>query len=143
MDNLHILKPYYKNEKYLGLRKIKFEEYDNCNHILIYSKIKNDSSNGYIHSYQGCIKCGLDESVIDKNNLTHDEQIKYDYLKCKGIRNLHGIKIDVDEDLSIVQKLYMLIKKEHPTISDDIVVQYLEYIMNNAKSKVKQRTKNS
>ena len=73
---------------------IKKEEYDECKHILVYSKIYYDRYEGRTYRSCGCIKCGLDNSVLDKERkwLTPTQQIMYDYLRKNHLNYFNGIK---------------------------------------------------
>ena len=62
---------------------IKKEEYDECKHILVYSKIDYDRDEGRTYRSCGCIKCGLDNSVLGEERewLLTTQKIMYDYLR--------------------------------------------------------------
>ena len=53
------------------------------------SKVEHDSWEGRVYKSCGCIKCGLDDSVLDKKRewLSFHQKIMYDYLKESAIRN--------------------------------------------------------
>lgn len=133
-----------QNKKIKIYKEMKYQEYDKCNHILIYSKIENDPHESRTYKYRGCIKCGLDESVLDADyTLSFDEQIKYDYLISKGIRYIHGIQTDVVNNLEKAQLYYQKLKSKYQYEDDEEFAKYFEMCINtksqkgNAKTKIK------
>lgn len=131
-----------QNKKVKIYKEMKYQEYDKCNHILIYSKIENDPHESRTYKYRGCVKCGLDESVLDADyTLSFEEQIKYDYLISKGIRYIHGIQTDVVNNLDEAQKYYQLLKTNNPDINDEEFVRYFEAYINekSQRGKVKEK----
>lgn len=69
-------------------KEVKKEEYASCNHILVYSNIDYDGYEGRKYISCGCIKCGLDDSVLDgaRDWLSGSRQIMYDYLRKNNFR---------------------------------------------------------
>lgn len=131
-----------QNKKVKIYKEMKYQEYDKCNHILIYSKIENDPHESRTYKYRGCVKCGLDESVLDADyTLSFDEQIIYDYLISKGIRYMRGIKVEVVNNLDEAQKYYQLLKTNNPDINDEEFVRYFEAYINekSQRGKVKEK----
>ena len=100
-------------------RNLKFEEYSNCQHILVCTKYEYDGYEGRTYRSYGCIKCGLDESIYDESReiLNHEDQIKYDYLKQRYPK-LGGQHLDILCDVSLAQLIYSKIKEEYPNLND-------------------------
>lgn len=105
---------------------IKNYEYKNCEHVLVFCKVSEDLR-GRIFKNCGCIKCGLDESVLNKNkeDLTFKESIMERYLKMNQ-SYLSGKKIYVQCDLSLACSIYSKIKQKYPNINDVTATKYFE-----------------
>ena len=115
------------NDKRLKLyRSIMLENYSSCNHILVYTREEYDKS----WRFHGCIKCGLDSTVLDakKEWLSYSKRIMYDYIRRNGI---NGIKIIRVCDLSLAHKLYTKIKENNPDASDEMIAKYFEIELDN------------
>ena len=53
-------------EQHKLYKNMKKKEYNRCSHILVYSKIERDSYEDRTYRSRGCIKCGLDDSVLEQ-----------------------------------------------------------------------------
>lgn len=126
---------------------LKKEEYNNCNHILVYSSIEDYKcyDNRQV-KYAGCIKCGLDRSVLSKSiPWSCDTQIMYDYFtKDNPNMPFKGISTKMACDIELGKAIYQTIKEEYPNIEDKLAVEYfikcLEDVRNtdaNKKSRLK------
>lgn len=126
------------NEKQLLLYEdMKKEEYASCEHILVYSSIKHDRTEGRAYKDCGCIKCGLDTRALDldcdSNFLSPDKKIMYDYFqKNPFIGSLKGIEIACDLDLA--KAIYSKIKQAHPNIDDETATKYFEIALDNIRN---------
>lgn len=112
--------------KQLSLYKdIKTKEYELCEHILVYSRIDCDRWEDRTYRYCGCIKCGLDNSVLDGDRdwLSDQRKIMYDYLRKNY---LMGVETNIVCDLDLACEIYSKIKEAHPNIDDEKAIQYLE-----------------
>ena len=121
-------------EKQLTLyQKMKNEEYECCEHILIYSEIEHDSYEGRTYRSYGRIKCGLDDSILkrDRKWLPFSQKIIYDYLSEKY---LSGREVKIVCDLDLAQAIYSKIKETHPDIDDETVVKYFEIALDNIRN---------
>lgn len=66
-----------QNEETLNLyQAMKMKEYECCEHILVYSEIEHDICEERTYKSCGCIKCGLDSSVLNRDR---------EYRKCMTI----------------------------------------------------------
>lgn len=126
-------------KKYIDLRKnaqtlrniqkrlfkiIKTDEFDNCNHVLVYTKSSKDER-GRICKKCGCIKCGLDETLLDKDSeLTFKEEIIQEYLKKNFLYGIRGKQTDISCDLSLGKAIYSRIKEENPLADDELILKY-------------------
>ena len=112
---------------------IKHEEYDECKHILVYSKVDFDRYEGRTYRYRGCIKCGLDNSVLGEENdyLLYSRKIMSNYLQKK---HLEGITIDVCCDIDLATSIYSKIKEAHPNIDDKTAIKYFEIALDNIRN---------
>lgn len=112
---------------------IKREEYDECKHILVYSKIEYDRHEGRTYRNCGCIKCGLDDSVLDEERdwLTNTQKIMYDYLRKNYLK---GIKTDILCDIDLATSIYSKINEAHPDIDDETAIKYFEIALDNIRN---------
>ena len=97
-------------------KDIKMNEYESCNHILVYSKIDYDYYEGRTYKSCGCIKCGLDNSLCDIDlaqaiykkiksnypNIDDAQAIKFFKVSLKNIRN---IKVNDERKVSRAKRL--------------------------------------
>lgn len=125
----------YRDEITLS-KAIQEEKYASCDHILVYSRIDYDRYEGRTYRYCGCMKCGLDNSVLNERRewLPWQEKTMYDYLNRDIGYNLKGIETKIACDLDLAQALYSKIKGNHPDIADEVAAEYfgiaLNYIRN-------------
>ncbi|MEE3342729.1 MAG: hypothetical protein VZS44_01405 [Bacilli bacterium] len=122
-------------KKYIELKKMLNyslcnEQYDLCKHVLVYSKVYDDKNKRC-----GCIKCGLDESVLDENrdDLSLKNKIMYDYLKNHHSR-IDGINTGNKCDLSLAQAIYFKLKEVYPNINDLTAIKYYEIALDNIRN---------
>ena len=114
-----------ENELY---KEMKFNEYEECNHILIPTREESHISRHIRRNftYCGCIKCGLNEAVHSfiegkKKNLTKAQELQYEYLSKNEFR-IKGIEIDITCGLALAHDIYKGIKEEYPDITDEETV---------------------
>ena len=142
LENNEVVKKYLelkeKNDslynKQLNLYdSIKREEYDECKHILVFSKIDYDSYEGRTYRRCGCIKCGLDNSVLDQERdwLPHTRKIMYDYLRNNY---LNGIQTKILCDIKLATSIYSKIKDANPDIDDETAIKYFEIALYNIRN---------
>ena len=108
-------------------KKIKIDEYNTCNHIMIYTNDQDADKRTC-----GCIKCGLDNSVLDKplGSLSDEDMIMYQYLHNNkpetSTLNTHRIC-----DLKTGCSIYKAIVKSNPNIDDKDAVNLFEVALDN------------
>ena len=150
-NQLYVLKKDQKVQKYIELerrnkelrykqlvlyRQTKYEEYKNCHHIYVTSQIKNDNLKGRQSRGYTCIKCGLKRPVLysDKETLTYNEQIMYDYLKNNFETNEFDIYTDYVCNKDLARAIYCKIKEHNPDIDDSLVKKYFEIALDNIRN---------
>ena len=143
LEKNEILKRYFdlkekneilSNDQFSLFRNIKMEEYATCNHILVYSKIDYDRYEGRSYESCGCIKCGLDNSVLNESRdcLSGTQKIMYDYLKKNYLSsNFGGIQTEILCDIDLAQAIYTKIKNVYPDISDEKAINFFKYALKN------------
>lgn len=143
LEKNEILKRYFdlkekneilSNDQFSLFRDIKMEEYATCNHILVYSKIDYDRYEGRSYESCGCIKCGLDNSVLNESRdcLSGTQKIMYDYLKKNYLSsNFGGIQTEILCDIDLAQAIYTKIKNVYPDISDEKAINFFKYALKN------------
>ncbi len=114
-------------------KSMKLKNYKSCKHILVYSKIDYDRYEGRTYKSCGCIKCGLDNSVLDfdRKYLPFSKQVMYDYLTDDY---LTGKQTDVVCDLDLAQAIYSKIKENNPKIDDETATKYFEIALDNIRN---------
>lgn len=127
-------------KKYINLKRalnnnLCNEQYNSCNHVLVYSKYYYDQLNDTTIKRCGCIKCGLDESVLDekREELSPNKIIMYDYLK-KNNCNINGIKTDNMCDLNLAKAIYFKIKENYSNINELTAIKYFEIALDNIRN---------
>ncbi len=143
LEKNEILKRYFdlkekneilSNDQFSLFRDIKMEEYATCNHILVYSKIDYDRYEGRSYESCGCIKCGLDNSVLNESRdcLSGTQKIMYDYLRKNYLSsNFGGIQTEILCDIDLAQAIYTKIKNVYPDISDEKAINFFKYALKN------------
>lgn len=121
------------NEQIALYQELKKEEYSSCNHILVYSEIDYDRYEGRSYKSCGCIKCGLDGSVLSQSReyLPFSQKIMYDYLRKNRLR---GKETNITCDLDLAHAIYSKVKEVHPDINDDTAIGYFEIALNNIRN---------
>lgn len=125
------------NEQLILFKNMKMKEYETCHHILIYSKMDYDRYEGRTYASCGCIKCGLDNSVLNKSRdcLIGTQRIMYDYLKKNYLScDFGGIQTSILCDMDLAQAIYRKIKNTYPSIDDEKAVQFFKYALKNIRS---------
>lgn len=118
--------------------KLKADIYRNCDHVWVTSQVVH---NDYLNSkglYRcGCIKCGLDQRVLDNESawLSYSDRIMHDCLTSDPGMLHRGIKAPIACDLELAQAIYCKIKDAHPDIDDKTLVKYLDISLTNIRSK--------
>lgn len=97
------------------------------------SKVEHDSWEGRVYKSCGCIKCGLDDSVLDKKRkwLSFHQKIMYDYLKEKYLK---GYKTEIACDLDLAQAIYSKIKEAHSDIDDEMAIKYFKVALDDIRN---------
>ncbi len=126
-----------KNDFY---KRYKNEEYNNCKHLLITTYAKPSRlDKSKVVTYCGCLKCGLNEKVlnvngwfIDYDQLSLDEQIMFDFLSNKPLKKENVT--DIECDLELARAIYNKIMEAHPKISDKKAIKYLGIALDNIRN---------
>lgn len=116
----------------------RMEKYAECNHIWVVSDIERDSYEGRTYKYSGCIKCGLEEIVMEKsfyhsNNMNFEQRIMFDYMSNNQYKN--GLSSSVYCDLPCAQSIYQKIKQDHPAIEDELALKYFKIALEDMRHK--------
>lgn len=126
---------YLMNKKKL-IKQFKIEEFNSCKHLWVITKSDHDYIEGRTDRFCGCIKCGLNQEVLNKANgifgtkfLTFEEQIMYDYLKS-GI-HMRGQMVPVSCDIDLARSVYSKIKENNPDIDNETAQKYFEIALDN------------
>ena len=134
-DEIKLLEEDKNVRRYLELKKmldysLNNEQYDLCKHVLVYSKVYDDKNKRC-----GCIKCGLDESILDENRdeLSLNNKIMYDYLKNHHSR-IDGINTGNKYDLRLARAIYFKLKEVYPNINDLKAIKYFEIALDNIRN---------
>ena len=108
------------------IKEQNYRKYSKCNHILV--KTSNENC--------GCIKCGLNDIVLNfkREALLPFAQNMYDYLKENNIKHLKGRITDVSCDMELARAIYLHIKLVHPEINDLLATKYFEIALDNIRN---------
>ncbi len=136
--------------------QIKTETYTSCNHIWVITDSNYDYCEGRSYKQYGCIKCGLNQGLLERSSrlpffspkdiFTKDEIIM---LNCMNQKEGINVKYtDICCKLDVAKNLYLKIKNAFPNIDDETILKYFEIEINNSKEgkeqvKVKKKTPNN
>lgn len=111
--------------------KMVMNEYKECEHIWVNSKIIENNVMNVPVIRCGCVKCGLDHAVLDSQRgwLSFEDRIKYDYLINNPSSIKKGINTEIECDLSLGQAVYKRIEEKYPQISENEKIRYLKYAL--------------
>lgn len=124
-----------KEQEDISYKKMKKKNYKDCRHITIYTKIFDDYYEGKTYREVGCIKCGVDTSVLDyeKKYLSLSDQAIFDYVKSYS-NVLFSSKPTVSCDLSLATSIYSKILEKNPGIDDKLARKYFEIALDNIRN---------
>lgn len=113
---------------------LKNKEYATCSHIWIVSDIERDPYEGRSYRYSGCIKCGLEEIVMERSiynssNMDFEHKIMYDFMSKNSYKR--GIRTNRYCDLELARAIYQKVKENHLDIDDQMALKYLEIALDN------------
>lgn len=109
-----------KKETELYKKRLRLR-YANCNHILVesHTDIIYDYE-GRSYHYYGCIKCGLDEAVAERDYGCNREEITMlELMKEYGVYKINGIRTGICCDLYKAKELYADLKEKYPDATDE------------------------
>lgn len=108
--------------------------FDQCNHILIHTSFNSEGL-----SRCGCIKCGLDNAILDRykgydwNNFDIktqlDDLIMLNYLKSHTLKGRMILPYHCDS--KIANEMYNSIQRKHPEIGENETLKYFLKALNN------------
>lgn len=132
-----------ENEKLLEQQivldtNIRANVYKDCEHVFVTSRVVyNDYLNSRGLYRCGCIKCGLDQRVLDCDRawLSYGDRIMYDCLTSNPNMLHRGIKAPIACDLELARAIYCKIKDAHPDIDDKTLIKYFDIALTNIRSK--------
>lgn len=125
----------HENELYIHLKN---KEYDNCNHVLVYTEEDDKRREGRIYKYCGCIKCGLDESILKTQGKEKklEDQVKYTYLVLNNSK-IEGKQIGLDCGINLAMSIYENIIADNKEIDDDTLIKLFKEEYYDLKAKYK------
>lgn len=111
-------------------REIKGEEYSTCDHIWVTSLLDYDDEGKLIDKFYGCMKCGLDRSVVSlkRRGITLDaeQEVMADFINDRLFLAVRGEYTDVDCDLDLARAIYSRISLVHPGLDNGTARKYFE-----------------
>ena len=120
------------SKQYYLSQKMQLEKYKDCDHLFIYTEVIGTGNNQ--HRNCGCVKCGLNTNVLNKeqHNLSFTEQLMREYLLNNQLDNYN--MSDVLCDFSLAKSIYFKIKENHPEITNEKAIKYLEIALDNIRN---------
>ena len=118
-------------------RDATLERYQECDHLLVVSRIVYGRTNK-AHKNFGCLKCGLDDSLILEDNLIPrkyidiNSYIRNNMLKWKTAISDKNTNIVCDIDLA--RAIYLRIIEYYPNIDDDTLKKYFIVALNDIRN---------
>lgn len=118
-------------------KRIRNDEFKSCRHMLIVSDVDDSKIDKEKNIYYGCIKCGLNENVLNNNinMLSLDERIMYDYFNEWNIKQINGRKMNELCDFELAYAMYKKIKEIYPKIKDETAIKYINAALFNMRTK--------
>lgn len=120
-------------------KKMKFEEYSSCNHILVKISHDFDDIEGRSYDYYGCIKCGLNDAFekmqYPNNWLPFEQRVMSDFIKENTLAGIRGKYVQELCDLDLAQELYNNIKKEFPDLDEEKTIECFEKALDENRKK--------
>lgn len=118
-------------------KQIKIRKYSSCNHILVTTLRDYDDLECRFYDYQGCIKCGLDTTILLLGHnyldcLTIEQKAMYDYVQ--DCEYFNGIDTELLCDLDLAKAIYSRIKEVHPNIDDETATKYFEIVLDDIRN---------
>ena len=105
----------------------KMQEYETCNHIVVLCELEYDRYEGRSYKTYGCIKCGLNQAVLEKDEriCNRDEKIMKKYFQKYGYMGYQKIP-NVSCNLELAYSITKRIREVYPDITDIDLMQYLK-----------------
>ena len=116
----------------------KKQEYETCDHIWVVTSRSYDSYEGRKYLYHGCVKCGLDQRVLEiaeesgTKFFSDDDKLIYDVFKSQNYKK--GKSTDIICDLELATAIYNKILEYYPNIDDDTAIKYLGIALDNIRN---------
>ncbi len=109
----------------------RYDECKNCKHKFIASFVETNLNNGEKEVYFGCVKCGIDESIlriIDYADLTPEEQDEVNYLRSEDMYHRDDVTFDEDTvcHLPLAMAIYSRIKETKPDLDEETTFKYFK-----------------
>ncbi len=126
----------YKEENDL-YRKLRIEQFDLCDHILVYTETVSEDYGGHTYRRKGCMKCGLNENVRDRDisTLSEDQKIMLSYLQGLSFGIEKGIDTELTCNLDLAISIYSKIKEAKPDIDDELAAKYFKVALEDIRNK--------
>lgn len=114
-------------------KKLKIADYSSCNHIWVRTLICDNGGD----TYCGCIKCGLDQTVLrlryifdTVDIMSFEQRLMYNFMTDTDVFYDKGIESTSVCDLELAKAIYSRIKEVHPDIDDETARKYFEIALN-------------
>jgi len=108
------------------------EKIQRCQHYIAYDNpVYQISTDTTIYDYY-CPKCGIASELAsyDREDLSDEDKVRYDYFKSNGIASKKGnYNYVVDRDLAM--SIYERILEENPGINSKTAIKYFEIVLDN------------
>ena len=116
--------------------EMSYKKFSSCNHIMVYTTDPYENPDKLTDRSCACIKCGLDNSVLDrfKDTLTDEQLIMYNYLKNPHNYSANTLNTHIVCDLELGKSIYNDIIENNPNIDDNSLIElFKEKLENNKK----------
>jgi len=132
----------YKNEleelngNLIDLRiEMLYKKFSLCNHIMVYTTDPYENPDKLTDRSCACIKCGLDNSVLDrlKDSLSEEQLIMYNYLKNPYNYSANTLNTHIVCDLELGKNIYNEIIENNPNIDDNSLIELFKFKLENNK----------
>lgn len=145
IEQYKIIKKYLnlkEKQRLLDLKEIELykqkllNRYTTCHHILVetHTEAYYDYE-GRTYHYYGCIKCGLDEAVIEREyGLNREESMMLEVVKENRLYSIHGKRTGIRCNIYDAREFYKELSEKYPDLDEETMI---ELFKKNFRNKVK------
>ena len=121
-----------KSEEKELCKKVMCEKYASCKHVYITNFTESDDWEGRTYKYHGCVKCGLDSSILSesRNFILRDSEYYKNMKPYFVFGDIDGIDTGIYyENLDYASSIYLELQENNPSMTDEDLIEMFKIIM--------------